>query len=145
MTLWVVIPAYQEQARIGATLGALAAQRDRDFTLLVADNGSTDDTLATVHAFAAHAPFPVHVLTEPEKGVGCAVDTAFRHAIAHGATLLARTDADCLPQPGWTAAARAGLLASGGLVCGKVTARRDEHGPVGRALFRTLVALGALF
>lgn len=145
MTLWVIIPAYQEEARIDGALRALAAHHDRDFTLLVADNGSTDATVATVRAFAAHAPFPVHVLTEPQKGVGCAVDTAFHHAIAHGATLLARTDADCLPEPGWTAAARTALLAHDGLVCGRVTARRDEHGPAGRALFLLLVALGAFF
>ncbi|MEV4559510.1 glycosyltransferase family 2 protein [Kitasatospora sp. NPDC049285] len=143
--LWVVVPAYQEAARIGGTLRALAAQHDRDFTLLVVDNGSTDATAEQVLAFAAQAPFPVHLLTEPEKGVGCAVDSGFRHAIAHGARLLARTDADCLPQPGWSAAARAGMLSSGGLVCGRVTARRDEHGPLGRGVFLLLVALGAFF
>ncbi|MCX4753960.1 glycosyltransferase family 2 protein [Kitasatospora purpeofusca] len=143
--LWVVVPAYREEARITATLNALAVQRDREFTLLVADNGSTDGTVEAVRAFAARAPFPVEVLVEPEKGVGSAVDTAFRHAIARGATLLARTDADCLPTPGWTAAARAALLDGGGLVCGRVTARRDEHGPAGRAVFLVLVALGAFF
>ncbi|GAA1961904.1 glycosyltransferase [Kitasatospora viridis] len=140
-----MVPAYQEEARIEGALAALAAQRDRDFTLLVADNGSTDATLAKVRAFAERAPFPVEVLVEPEKGVGSAIDTGFRHAIANGATLLARTDADCLPEPGWTAAARAGLLASRGLVCGRIVARRDEHGPLGRGLFRVLVTLGALF
>ncbi|MFB7613149.1 glycosyltransferase family 2 protein [Kitasatospora sp. NPDC056181] len=143
--LWVVVPAYQEEARIEGTLNALAAQRDREFTLLVADNGSTDRTVAKVRAFAERAPFPVEVLVEPEKGVGSAIDTGFRHAIAHGATLLARTDADCLPEPGWTAAARAGMTESRGLVCGRVTARRDEHGPAGRAVFLVLVALGAFF
>jgi len=143
--LWVVIPAYQEEARIEGALHALAAQQDREFTLLVADNGSTDATVDRVRAFARRAPFPVEVLVEPEKGVGSAIDTGFRHAIAHGATLLARTDADCLPQPGWTAAARAGMLASRGLVCGHITARSDEHGPLGRAVFRILVALGAFF
>ncbi|GAA1412240.1 glycosyltransferase [Kitasatospora putterlickiae] len=143
--LWVIVPAYQEEAGITGTLNALAAQRDRDFTLLVADNGSTDGTPDAVRAFAARAPFPVEVLVEPEKGVGSAVDSAFRHAIANGAALLARTDADCLPEPGWTAAARAALRERGGLVCGRVTARRDEHGPAGRAVFLTLVALGALF
>ncbi|MEV4612243.1 glycosyltransferase family 2 protein [Kitasatospora sp. NPDC049258] len=144
-TLWVVVPAYQEEARISGALRALAAQRDTDFTLLVVDNGSADGTVGLVEEFAARAPFPVRVLVETEKGVGCAIDTGFRHAIAHGATLLARTDADCLPEPGWTAAARAGLLASGGLVCGHLTARHDEHGPVGRAVFRVLVTLGAGF
>ena len=141
--LWVIVPAYNEAERIGQTLAALAAQTDTGFELLVVDNNSTDDTAAIARAF--RAPFPVHVLVETEKGVGCAVDTGFRHAIAAGATLLARTDADCLPRPGWLAAARAGLTGGAGLMCGRITARRDEHGPAGRALFRGLVALAATF
>lgn len=131
--LWVVVPAYQEQDRIDGVLRALAAQRDRDFTLLVADNGSTDGTVATVRAFAARAPFPVEVLVEPEKGVGSAVDTAFRHAIAHGATLLARTDADCLPEPGWTAAARAACwTAEGSSAAGSPPAATNTGRPGAR-------------
>ncbi|GIF17645.1 glycosyltransferase involved in cell wall biosynthesis [Actinoplanes tereljensis] len=141
--LWVVVPAYNEAAKIGATLRALAGQTDTDFTLLVVDNGSTDATAALARRFTA--PFPVHVLVEPEKGVGCAVDTGFRHAIAHGATHLARTDADCLPAPGWVAAARLALTESRGLACGRIVARRDEHGPLGRAWFRLLVSLAAWF
>lgn len=144
--LWVVVPAYQEAARIGDTLVALARQTDRDFTLLVVDNGSTDGTPDRVRELAAGAPFPVRVITEPEKGVGCAVDTGFRYAIAHGARLLARTDADCLPHPGWLAAARTALTAGGAeMVCGRISARRDEHGPLARAGFRLLVALAATF
>ncbi|WP_308312723.1 glycosyltransferase family 2 protein [Streptomyces sp. ISL-11] len=139
------MPAHQEAARIDGTLRALAAQHDRDFTLLVVDNASTDDTAAIARAFAARAPFPVHVVDEPEKGVGCAVDTAFRHAIDHGAGLLARTDADCLPHPGWTAAARAALGDGPRMVCGRIAARRDEHGPAGRAAFRAMVATAAAF
>jgi glycosyltransferase involved in cell wall biosynthesis len=143
--LWVVVPAYNEAARIGATLDALAAQTDTGFTLLVVDNDSTDDTVAVVEKFRAGAPFPVEVLVETEKGVGCAVDTGFRHAIAAGAVLLARTDADCLPRPGWAAAARATLTGGAGMACGRITARRDEHGPAGRAVFGLLVALAAAF
>jgi glycosyltransferase involved in cell wall biosynthesis len=142
--MWVVVPAYNEAKRIGATLDALGRQSDLDFTLLVVDNNSTDRTTDVVRAFAARAPMPVHLLVEPEKGVGCAVDTGFRYAIAAGATLLARTDADCLPRPGWVAAARAALTGAA-LVCGRITARRDEHGPVGRAAFRLVVAIAALF
>ncbi len=143
--LWVVVPAYNEAARNSATLQALAAQTDTGFTLLVVDNASTDGTAALVEAFAARAPFPVHLLVEPEKGVGCAVDTGFRHAIAAGAVMLARTDADCLPRPGWVAAARAALAGGAGLACGRITARRDEHGPAGRAVFSLMVALAAAF
>ncbi|MGW1637167.1 glycosyltransferase family 2 protein [Streptomyces lavendulae] len=143
--MWVVVPAYEEEARLASTLAALAAQRDRGFTLLVVDNASTDGTAAIAREFARRAPFPVEVIEEPEKGVGSAVDTGFRYAIARGAALLARTDADCLPWPGWTGAARAALLERPGLVCGRVTARRDEHGPLGRAGFAALVAVAALF
>jgi glycosyltransferase involved in cell wall biosynthesis len=144
--LWVVVPAYNEEARITGTLAALAAQTDRDFTLLVIDNGSTDGTAEAVRAFASRAPVPVHLLVEPDKGVGCAVDTGFRHAIAAGAALIARTDADCLPRPGWVAAARAALERDGaGMVCGRITARRDEHGPLGRAGFGLAVSVAATF
>lgn len=137
--LWVVVPAYNEAGRIGDTLRALAAQTDTDFTLLVVDNGSTDGTASVARSFGAQ------VLVEPEKGVGCAVDTGFRHAIARGARHLARTDADCVPAPGWVAAARRALAEGGGLACGKIVARRDEHGPFGRGLFRVLVGLAAAF
>ncbi|MFT2019319.1 glycosyltransferase [Streptomyces sp. 796.1] len=143
--LWVVVPAHQEAARLGDTLEALAAQRDRDFTLVVVDNASTDGTATIAYEFARWAPFSVHVLHEPEKGLGCAVDTGCRYAIRHGASLLARTDADCLPRPTWTAAARTALASGAGLVCGRVDVRRDEHGPLGRAAFRALVRGAALF
>ncbi|MCP3820866.1 glycosyltransferase [Streptomyces sp. A3M-1-3] len=148
--MWVIVPAHQEEARLPGTLRALAAQRDQDFTLLVVDNGSSDGTGAVARKFATQAPFPVEVIEEPEKGVGCAVDTGFRYAIERGATLLARTDADCLPRPGWTAAARAALADPSGtggarMVCGRIVARRDEHGPFGRACFAAMVALAALF
>ena len=137
--LWVIVPAYNEAARIGQTLRALAGQSDTDFTLLVVDNGSSDATAAIARAHGAQ------VLVEAEKGVGCAVDTGFRYAIAAGATRLARTDADCLPGPGWVAAARSSFDAGAAMVCGRITARADEHGPLGRVFFRGLVAVAATF
>jgi glycosyltransferase involved in cell wall biosynthesis len=142
MTMWVVVPAYNEAARITGTLDALAAQTDLDFTLLVVDNNSLDRTTEVVRA---HPAVRAQLIVEPHKGVGCAVDTGFRYAISHGAVYLARTDADCLPRPGWLAAARASFAAGAGLVCGRITARRDEHGRPGRAIFATLVWLAAAF
>ena len=48
--------------------------------------------------------FACRIDHEPRKGTGAAADTGVRHAIAHGATHVLRTDADTLPVPGWTAA-----------------------------------------
>ncbi|MEU6478109.1 glycosyltransferase [Streptomyces sp. NPDC047017] len=125
--LWVVVPAYDEAASIGATLAALAAQTDTGFALVVVDNASTDATAAVVRGFAATAPFPVHLVREDERGTGAAADTGFRYAIGRGATLLVRTDADCLPAADWIAAARAEFGRGTELACGRSLPRRDEH------------------
>jgi glycosyltransferase involved in cell wall biosynthesis len=125
--LWVVIPAYNEESSIAATLAALTRQRDREFALVVVDNVSTDGTAGIVTAFAAGAPFAVSLITEPQPGAGAAADTGFRHGIAHGASYLLRTDADCLPDPGWVGAARTRLQGGAEMVCGRSRPRRDEQ------------------
>jgi cytochrome P450/glycosyltransferase involved in cell wall biosynthesis len=124
--LWVVIPAYNEAASIGATLAALAAQTDLDFALVVADNCSADGTAQVVSHFSASAPFRVEIVTEPVPGAGAATDAGFRFAIDRGATMLARTDADCLPDPTWVATARTAMLRGVEMACGRSVPRRDE-------------------
>ena len=125
--LWVIVPAYNEHRALPATLNALATQQDRDFTLLVVDNASTDATADVVRTFAAaHPDFDVRVIAEPCKGTGAAADTGMRYAIAAGARLLARTDADCLPDPDWIATARAALGSGLEMVTGVLRPRRDE-------------------
>lgn len=145
MDLWVVVPAHNEERLLPSTLAALAAQDDRAFTLVVVDNASTDLTGHLADNFAGAATIPTVVLTEPEKGVGSAVDTGFRYAIERGATHLARTDADCLPRSDWIAAVRRGFATGGELVCGRIVARRDENGPLRRAAFRVMVVAAARF
>lgn len=125
--LWVVIPAFDEERGITDTLNSLAAQRDTDFTIVVVDNNSTDGTAEVVRAFAAAHPVPpIEVITEQQKGTGAAADTGMRHAIAQGATHLARTDADCLPAPDWTQRIKAGFDAGLRLVSGQLLPRTDE-------------------
>jgi len=145
LSISIAMCTYNGAAFVRQQLDSFARQTRLPMELIVCDDRSTDATVDIVRAFADSAPFPVQVLVEPEKGVGCAVDTGFRHAIAAGAVHLARTDADCLPAPGWVAAARRALAEGGGLACGKIVARRDEHGPLGRGFFRVLVGLAAAF
>jgi glycosyltransferase involved in cell wall biosynthesis len=144
-TLWVVVPLRNEAAGIGPTLEALAAQRDGNFTLLVVDNGSTDGSAAVVRRVLSASPIlRWHQIHEPQKGTGAAADSGFRFAIAAGATHVARTDADCLPDPGWITAIRAGFASGAELIAGEIGPRRDE-GPLrlGEAALLRLVVAGA--
>lgn len=141
MRLWVVVPAFDEAAGITATLDALAAQTDRDFRVLVVDNASTDGTADVVRAH----PLRARVVHEPQRGTGAAADTGMRHAIAAGATHLARTDADCVPAPDWTARIRA-AFADLDLVAGRLLPRTDEGVPAWqRGVLVGAVAVAATF
>jgi glycosyltransferase involved in cell wall biosynthesis len=143
--LWIVIPFLNEAAGITPTLAALAAQRDRRFTLLLVDNGSTDGSADVVRRVLSTSPnMRWHLIHEPQKGTGAAADTGFRYAIDAGATHIGRTDADCLPAPGWITAMRAGFASGAELIAGDIGPRRDE-GPLrfGEATLLRLVVAGA--
>ncbi|MER5483210.1 glycosyltransferase family 2 protein [Streptomyces sp. NPDC002812] len=144
--LWVVVPAYNEAAAIGATLAALAAQHDTGFALVVVDNASTDRTADAVRDFARAAPFRVELAREELPGAGAAADTGFRYAIAAGATHLLRTDADCLPAPDWTAVAKAEFGRGAEMLCGRSVPRRDEGpGLLEARLLPALIRLTSLY
>jgi glycosyltransferase involved in cell wall biosynthesis len=121
--LAVIVPARNEERLLPGLLTALAAQHDPDFTVVVVDNASSDRTAS----MARSSRLDIHVVPEPSLGAGTAADTGFRHAIAAGAALLARTDADCLPAPDWTAAIRRHFAAGAEMICGRSVPRRDEH------------------
>lgn len=146
--LWVVVPLRNEAAGITATLAALAAQRDHNFTLVLVDNGSTDGSADVIRqALSTGTILHWHVIREPQKGTGAAADTGFRFAIESGATHVGRTDADCLPDPNWITAIRAGFASGAELIAGEIGPRRDE-GPLrfGEApLLRFVVGVAALF
>ncbi|MES2172241.1 MAG: glycosyltransferase family 2 protein [Actinomycetota bacterium] len=120
--LAVVVPVYNEAAGIRPTLDALAAQYDGDFDAVFVDNGCTDDSVAIIESYGQAR---WRVINEPQKGTGAAADTGMRAAIAAGAGLLARTDADCIPRADWTAAIRRSL-GRFELVGGELVPRRDE-------------------
>jgi glycosyltransferase involved in cell wall biosynthesis len=123
-SLWVVIPAYNEERSVGTTLRRLSEQSDTAFTVVVVDNASTDATVARVREW--ESTLDLHLIQEPEKGTGSAADTGFRYAMSRGASRIARTDADCLPSRVWVAAARRGLDAGLRMVSGPLLPRTDE-------------------
>ena len=89
----VVIPAFNEQAYLGACLASLAAQDyPGAFEVIVVDNNSTDDT-AVIAAAAG-----VTVVVEPERGVCQARQRGTE--VARGEIVIS-TDADTTFPPGW--------------------------------------------
>lgn len=124
---WVVLPAYDEARGIEDALDAIAAQTVGDFVLCVVDNGSADDTTGVVRRWSgAHPEMACRMLHEPEKGVGAAADSGFRLAIAEGATIIARTDADSVPVSTWLAEMRDSVERGLDLVIGRPVARLDQ-------------------
>jgi len=148
MDLWVVVPAYNEERSIGATLRRLSEQADADFTLVVVDNASTDRTAEVVREFAEeHPKLDLRIVRETQKGTGAAADTGMRHAISAGATHLARTDADCLPERDWTGAVKRAFDEGLEMVSGPLRPRKDEFALRlwERRLLPAVVELAAMF
>lgn len=94
-SLSVIVPAYNEAARIPTTLAAIAAHfADAPFPveLIVVDDGSRDATADVVRAAAASLAIPLRLLRyAPNRGKGFALKVGF--AASRGARLLF-SDAD---------------------------------------------------
>ncbi len=100
----VIIPAYNAAATIDDTLGALAEQLP-DFDgveILVADNGSSDATVAVARQWSGELPLRI-VDASTRRGQAAARNAATR--VAKG-RLLVFTDADDVPMAGWVDAWR---------------------------------------
>jgi dolichyl-phosphate beta-glucosyltransferase len=112
-TLTLVLPAYNEEARLGSALdelfgylhrrGELAREgrpgaEDLPHTVqvLVVDDGSTDGTAALVRARPEHGAGELELLTVPHGGKGAAVRAGMLHA---SGDLVVFSDADMATPP----------------------------------------------
>lgn len=125
-TVSVVVPARDAAATIGRTLACLAAQRGAPaHETIVVDDGSADATAEIAERAGARVIRGAHGGPAAARNAGAA---------AARAPLLAFTDADCYPTPGWLAAGVA-ALADADLVQGRVEPEPGaELGPFDRTL-----------
>jgi glycosyltransferase involved in cell wall biosynthesis len=85
----VVVPAYDEEALIGATLGGIPLLVDR---IIVVDDGSSDKTAERAVEMGDSR---VEVLThERRSGVGAAILTGYRRALEDGLDVVAVMNGD---------------------------------------------------
>jgi len=125
MNLFCVVPFYNEAAYLPACIESLLAQADQDFHVVFVNNASTDDS-ARIVAERIKDVAGATLINEPQKGTGSAADSGFRYAIAHGATHIARTDADCVADPTWIAEIKWSFGRGTELIWGKLGYRHDD-------------------
>ncbi len=135
----LLIPAYNESSRIAAVLERVKTSLP-DYTIVVVDDGSTDDTGDVARSCGAR------VIRHPfNMGYGAALQTGYKFAVRRGVDLLVQMDADGQHDPGDAPSLAEPVLAAElDLVIGsRFLGVGDYHmGPLrrmGRALFQTIV------
>jgi glycosyltransferase involved in cell wall biosynthesis len=91
----VVIPCYNESARLDGPAFLRFARSAPDVRLLFVDDGSTDDTAAVLERLCAERPDRLHMLSLGEnRGKAEAVRTGIQRAVETGARMIGYWDAD---------------------------------------------------
>ncbi|QOY96776.1 glycosyltransferase family 2 protein [Massilia sp. UMI-21] len=115
-TISVVITTYNRPDALEAVVDACFMQDDKNFEIIIADDGSTANTRDVIERLCARAPMPLRHVWQPDEG--------FRAAMARNRGTQAATgdyiiflDGDCVPQRDFIARhralARPGFLVSG--------------------------------
>jgi glycosyltransferase involved in cell wall biosynthesis len=94
--LMAVVPAFNEEKNVATVLDELSALElpNCDLDYVIIDDGSRDQTRAVARAHGAS------VVSLPyNMGIGIAVQTGFKYALARGADLVAQVDGDCQHVP----------------------------------------------
>ena len=112
-TVGVLIAAYNEASVLPATLRALLAQTDPPEQIVVADDGSDDDTAAVLDAEFGDRHPSLRLLRLPHGGKAVALNAAL---MAVDTDVVVTMDADTLPAPDAIAAIRHAFAADPALV-----------------------------
>ena len=112
----VLVATYNWPQALGLCLHSLNAQTDRQFEVVIADDGSTPHTADLIHAFTKVARFPIQHVWQDDLGFRKAriLNTALERAQGKYLVFL---DGDCMVQPDFIARHRQ-LAAQGHLVTG---------------------------
>lgn len=133
----VVVSTRDRADRLPRLVRALAAQRDVPgrFEVVIVDDGSRDRTPEVLEAIASSSRVPLKVLRHGRsRGPAAGRNTGWR---ATDAPLIAFTDDDCVPQPGWLASGVQAMGAGRRIVVGRTAPDPDQlvhDGPFARTV-----------
>lgn len=105
MRIALIITTYNRPDALAAVLEGCLAQTDADFEVIVADDGSTQDTADLVAAYRARAPFPIKHVWQEDAGFRAAA-IRNRALAATDADYVIFIDGDCVPSPEFVASHR---------------------------------------
>lgn len=111
----VVVPVRDGADTIVGLLDALASQDRAATQVVVVDDDSGDETVRLVRAH----PLAPELVQGDGRGP-YAARNAGAHAVAHEVDVIAFTDADCRPDPGWLRALADSMRAGVDLVAGRI-------------------------
>ena len=97
-SLAVIITTYNRPDALSAVLSGYLAQRDRNFEMIVADDGSTSETARVVAQYKARADFKITHARQEDRGFRAG---AIRNRALAGtsADYIVFSDGDCIPLP----------------------------------------------
>jgi len=132
-TISVVITTYNRPDALASVVRACFMQNDKNFEIIIADDGSTANTRDCVERLADGAPVPVRHVWQPDAGFRAAM-ARNRGTLAAQGEYIIFLDGDCIPQRDFIARHRAlsepGCLVSGSriLMSERLTRRILEQG-----------------
>lgn len=98
----VIVSTYNRPRSLQMVLAGFARQTRGDFELIIADDGSGEETARVIRAFEAHAPMRVRHLWQEDRGF-CKTKILNRAAVEAASDYLIFCDGDCLPHRGFVA------------------------------------------
>jgi GT2 family glycosyltransferase len=114
----IVIPTYRRPQLLARCLLATLSQRAYDYEIIVADDGPDQATRACVESLRAGSHVPIHYLPVTRtQGPAGARNAGWRVARA---PIVAFTDDDTIPDPGWLSSALRGFDENVDAVTGRV-------------------------
>ena len=98
----VIVSTYNREDALHAVLRALSRQSDRDFEIVVADDGSGPATARVVHEWALRTPLPIKHVWHDDRGFRLS-DIRNRGIRESAGTYLVFLDGDCIARPNFVA------------------------------------------
>jgi glycosyltransferase involved in cell wall biosynthesis len=105
MHISLIITTYNRPDALAAVLEGCLKQTDANFEVIIADDGSTEETATLVADYAACAPFPIRHTWQEDRGFRAAA-IRNRALAATDADYIIFIDGDCVPPPDFVSSHR---------------------------------------